>query len=296
MDIHKIAAQAVHDVSDLVAPLPALGGALERLGGSLLGIDREPEVEMPGDSVRQHPRLHAHNDELHKYPLISALRAGSSSVEVDTHLVDGQLLIGHDALSARLEARTLEDTYLKPLKKRVDKYGEVYKNHDAPPFTLEIEFKDSPEESYRSLESLLKKYPKMFTRYEDGKVIEGPVNLVLTGKIPAQARRQNPRLVAFDGSAQKLLDHPEEIDRYFTPRVNGRWSQFFAWDGQGEMSPQDMARLRKIVKNSDDRDVQLRFWDAPDTPEVWQLLSDAGVQLISTDYPGDFARWDRHSQ
>ena len=58
------------------------------------------------------------------------------------------------------------------------------------------------------------------------------------------------------------------------------------------MSARDMATLRKIVKHSDDRDVLLRFWDAPDTPEAWKLLSQAGVQLINSDHLREFADWD----
>jgi hypothetical protein len=304
MDLHKIAAAAAHEVSEHT-PVASLGKALERLGESARhklddGADivtslfgHGDPADLPGGRVRQHPELHAHNDEQHEHPLVGALRAGSSSVEVDTHLVDGKLLVGHDFWQAQADQRSLEATYLKPLQERIKKYGKVYTNSDAPPFTLEVEFKDEPKASYKALQPLLKKYENLFTRYQDGQVIPGPINLVLTGKIPPEALTQNPRLLAIDGSAWQLLNHPEQVDRYQTPRVNGKWSDFFGWDGHGQMSAKDMATLRKIVKHSDDRDVQLRFWDAPDTPEAWKLLSDAGVQLISSDHLDEFAKWDR---
>ncbi|MFN8608482.1 MAG: hypothetical protein U0931_13175 [Vulcanimicrobiota bacterium] len=303
MDLKKIAESAAHEVSEHI-PLAAVGKAVERLGQSAEHkaheavdfvtslFDSPRPGHMPPGRVTQHPQLHAHNDELHDHPLVDALRAGSSSLEVDTQLVDGKLLIGHDLEQAKWWNRSLEDTYFKPLKQRIDRYGAVYTNSDAPPFTLEIEFKGDSTDSYRALKPLLHKYQNLLTRYQDGQIIEGPIHVVLTGHIPRQARRDNPRLLAFDGSARTLLDHPERIDRYQTPRVNGAWSDFFQWDGQGEMSARDMATLRKIVKHSDDRDVLLRFWDAPDTPEAWKLLSQAGVQLINSDHLREFADWD----
>ncbi|MFN5648136.1 MAG: hypothetical protein ACK458_11515, partial [Sphingobacteriales bacterium] len=40
---------------------------------------------------------HAHNDYQHQQPFDGAYQAGFSSIEVDVHLRNGKLLVGHDA-------------------------------------------------------------------------------------------------------------------------------------------------------------------------------------------------------
>ena len=42
------------------------------------------------------PAAHAHNDYLHKRPLLDALAQGFCSVEADIFLVDGALLVAHE--------------------------------------------------------------------------------------------------------------------------------------------------------------------------------------------------------
>ena len=59
-----------------------------------------------------HQRSHAHNDELHSQPLQNALEQRFYSVEADTWLIDGQLLVGHDESATYGK---LVDRYLDPL-------------------------------------------------------------------------------------------------------------------------------------------------------------------------------------
>ncbi len=283
-DVGQDAVDGIHEGLDA-------GGKVVSTVKHLVGALVNGKGKMPGGKVRQHTTLHSHNDEMQPHPLSDALRAGSSSVEVDTHLVDGKLLIGHDASLAKLVGRELEEYYLKPLAERVKKHGKVYSNGEKP-FTLEIEFKEQAEESYAALKPMLKKYEKILTRYQDGKLVEGPISVVMTGRTPKQARKENPRLVAFDGAAGKLLSHPELVDKNMTPRLNGRWSDFFDWTGEGSISAKDRETLHTMVERSQARGVDLRFWEAPDNPRVWKILKDAGVQLINTDHPKEFANWD----
>src|SRR5215210_816011 len=57
-------------------------------------------------------RLHSHNDYEQKRPLLAAVEAWLSSVEVDLWLEDGKLLVGHDRGKWRGDFETL---YLQPL-------------------------------------------------------------------------------------------------------------------------------------------------------------------------------------
>src|ERR1043165_1062303 len=61
--------------------------------------------------VRPLIQAHAHNDYEHTRPLWDALAQGFCSVEADIHLVDGKLLVAHDARDVNSE-RTLEKLYL----------------------------------------------------------------------------------------------------------------------------------------------------------------------------------------
>ena len=49
-------------------------------------------------------RAHAHNDYEHTRPLLDALDCGFGSIEADVHLVDGRLLVAHDAFAVKATA------------------------------------------------------------------------------------------------------------------------------------------------------------------------------------------------
>src|SRR5918992_1212416 len=81
-----------------------------------------PSVAAPDERSTVQPleRAHAHNDYEHDRPLLDALDHGFTSAEADVWLVDEQLYIGHDAPDL---TRTLADTYLAPLARRVRSNG-----------------------------------------------------------------------------------------------------------------------------------------------------------------------------
>ncbi len=67
-------------------------------------------------------RAHAHNDYEHDRPLYDALDHRFKSVEADIWLVDGELVVAHDAEDvpqAAEQGRTLRSLYLEPLRLRV---------------------------------------------------------------------------------------------------------------------------------------------------------------------------------
>lgn len=99
----------------------------------------------PGATAAPVPlaRAHAHNDYLHKRPLIDALSKGYTSVEADVYLVGNDLLVAHDPQAVTPE-RTLESLYLDPLEQRVvAKGGAVYPGSDEY-LTLLVDIKSDP--------------------------------------------------------------------------------------------------------------------------------------------------------
>src|SRR5438552_1521932 len=88
------------------------------LAASLVGIPALTWAAEPKPLIH----THAHNDYLHKRPLLDALENGFCSVEADIHLVGGKLLVAHERQATSPE-RTLEALYLDPLRERVKRNG-----------------------------------------------------------------------------------------------------------------------------------------------------------------------------
>src|ERR1041384_779449 len=110
----------------------------------------------------------AHNDYLHERPLFDALDRGFCGVEADIHLVNGELLVGHDADSLKPE-RTLAKLYLDPLQKRVrENHGKVYSN--GPELLLLIDIKTEAEPTYAALRPLLSRYADMLTSFTSNSI------------------------------------------------------------------------------------------------------------------------------
>ncbi|RMH09156.1 MAG: hypothetical protein D6697_04335 [Armatimonadetes bacterium] len=228
------------------------------------------------------PRAHSHNDYWRQRPLQDALECGFCSVEVDIFLIDGKLLVGHEPRELRPE-RTLESLYLEPLRARIKQFGgKVYP--DAPHFYLLIDIKSEAQATYSALRKALERYDDLFTRYEGSRLVERAVQAVLSGnRIPLeQLRRERVRFVGYDG---RLRDLSGDAPPTLMPWVSDNWTRLFRWNGRGAFPEDEHAKLRQIVQQAHAKDYQLRFWATADLPTVWEVLWDAGVDLIGTDVP-----------
>src|SRR2546426_8184366 len=109
---------------------------------------------------------HAHNDYLHKRPLLEALERGFCSVEADIYLAEGKLLVAHDRQMTRPE-RTLQALYLDPLRERVKKNGGRVFSH-GPEFSLLIDLKSDWQNTYPALRDALKQNAPVLTTLLSG--------------------------------------------------------------------------------------------------------------------------------
>ena len=73
----------------------------------------------PGFTVAN---AHSHNDYRQQSPLSLAYSEQFGSIEADIHLYKGRLLVAHDTEELP-HARTLEEMYLQPLAKSIEKNG-----------------------------------------------------------------------------------------------------------------------------------------------------------------------------
>lgn len=222
---------------------------------------------------------HAHNDYLHRRPLLDALSHGFVSVEADIHLVDGKLLVAHDLDKTRAD-RTLESLYLDPLAERARAHANRIHPEYAEFFLL-IDIKSSAATTYTALQGVLERYKDILTRFTDSTVQTGAVTVILSGNRPfADIANQTERLCAIDGRLSDL-DRLPPMGRM--PWISDNWYQHFTWNGQGTMPDTELKKLKALVHRVHGEGRRLRFWAHPDRPEAWRVLREAEVDFINTD-------------
>ena len=223
---------------------------------------------------------HAHNDYEHDHPLEDALFYGFSSIEADIHLVDGALLVAHDADEVNPQ-RTLQSLYLDPLRKRFFKNtGSILPN--GSPVILLIDIKTGAEETYQALESVLQNYRPILTRYVGTSTIEGSVSVIISGNRPTKTLAgQRERLAAIDGRLPDLKTNTYNAS--VIPLISDNWKNHFKWNGIGACPESEQLKLASLVTQAHENGQIIRFWDNPDMPSYWELASEKGVDLINTD-------------
>jgi hypothetical protein len=222
---------------------------------------------------------HAHNDYEHSRPLLDALAQGFCSIEADVHLVKGKLLVAHDLKDAKPE-RTLEALYLEPLRQRARQNGaRIYR--DGPVITLLVDVKSEAVPTYLALDTLLKHYADIFTRFESDRTEPKAVMAIISGNRAREVMaQQGTRYAALDGRLPDLqLSQPASL----VPLISDNWRTHFQWLGEGAWSAAEEQKLRTIVMTAHKQGRKVRFWGTPDRVEVWSALAKAGVDLINTD-------------
>ena len=238
----------------------------------------------PGDADAQPAALahaHAHNDYVHARPLLGALERGFRSVEADVHLVDGRLLVAHDRDSVDA-SRTLESLYLEPLRAYIHQHsGRAYAG--VGPLTLLIDVKSDSEATYVALDAVLRRYADILTIFTRGAVVDGPVIAVISGERAINTMWRAPvRFAAVDGRLADLEKTPRPT-RALMPIISDSWDRITKWKGVGPAPANARRDVDRAVSLAHGQGRQLRFWGTPDNEAVWQLLRDAGVDLIGAD-------------
>ncbi|WP_295019063.1 phosphatidylinositol-specific phospholipase C/glycerophosphodiester phosphodiesterase family protein [uncultured Micrococcus sp.] len=230
------------------------------------------------------PQAHAHNDYEHSRPLLDALSHGFTSVEADVWLVDGELLVAHDAWELA-DAPTLQEAYLDPLAEIVSPNGKsLYPGYEGD-FQLLIDIKSAGPETWLAVENALDDYGYI-TRVHNGKVKDRAVEAVISGNRPLELMEAaKTRHTFYDGRSGDL---ESGIDDTFMPLVSENWNKLFTWQGVGEMPVAERERLHAYVQTAHDAGYRVRFWATNDVAgqareNLWAELEAAGVDHINTD-------------
>ena len=266
----------------LAAALPLLALLV---GGVVPSLQAPTATAAPDDRSTVQPleRAHAHNDYEHQRPLYDALDHGFTSVEAVVWLVDGELYIGHDAPDL---TRTLDNLYLAPLARRVRANdGAVYPRWDGT-FRLLIDVKSEGTAAWPVIEKELAEYPQLFTTYTHGRVVDRPVQAVISGNRDLAAMEQaDVRRSFYDG---RLSDLDKGLSPDLVAWISDNWTKTFTWQGVGPMPDAERQKLRAIVASAHAQGFEVRFWSTPDAPlpnreAVWREEVAAGVDLLNTD-------------
>ncbi|WP_406458215.1 phosphatidylinositol-specific phospholipase C/glycerophosphodiester phosphodiesterase family protein [Streptomyces sp. NBC_00876] len=255
-----------------------------------------PKAAARARSPRPLLRAHAHNDYLHTRPLHDALAQGFTSVEADVFLVDGELLVAHEATDLD-PARTLTALYLDPLHARITaNHGTVFPG-DPTPVQLLIDIKTDGAAAYAELDRQLRRHRRMLTAFRHGRVRPGAVTAVISGDRTARPPMevQHTRYAFYDG---RLDDLGTAAAAAFIPLVSSSWTESFSWLGAGPIPRAERDRLRAITAAAHREGRRVRFWATPDVagPErdaVWAELLAAGVDHLNTDDLAGLARFLR---
>lgn len=245
----------------------------------ILSIDFPLRGDAQDSVILPLSNAHAHNDYLHKRPLLDAIEQGFTSVEADIYLVDGELLVAHTSLELSKE-KTLEGLYLRPLAEIVKKNGgRVYPK--GPTVTLLVDIKNKGAEAYATLDKLLAKYGDMLSQTREGKYEERAVTVIISGDRPVEKiKASEPRYCGIDG---RLSDLDSTVAPDLMPLISDNWGNHFKYRGQGEMPAEEKKKLAEIVAKVHAKSRRLRFWATPESPALWKELKAAGVDLIGTD-------------
>lgn len=227
---------------------------------------------------------HAHNDYLHDHPLWDALSYGFTSVEADIYHAGGAMHVGHDAIQAA-QGRTLADLYVTPLVDLVrSRGGTVYPC--TGPLQLLVDFKDEPEGNIAALEGLLAQYPDVFAHRSGGRLVPGPVQVVVSGARPlATMQGTDPAYTFYDGRTGDLTG---PLTGDFMPLISDNYLSQFTWLGVGPMPADQRAKLDAFVAGAHAKGSRVRFWGVPDLAgpardNLWATLHEAGVDHLNTD-------------
>jgi glycerophosphoryl diester phosphodiesterase len=238
------------------------------------------DAEITGDPVDREVYVWSHNDYEQDRPLYKALELGFQMIEADIHLIDGKLFVSHDHPENLDETQELEEMYLEPLSKIIEENNGVVLPESELPFYLVIDVKTEAESTFEVLSEVIEPYHQYFTRLENGEWKEGPMRLLISGNRPSLDADSHDRVAFIDGRIPDIgAGYPEEL----YPVISDNWNNYFSWDGTGQIPEEEWEQLTMFVNQVHAEGKIIRFWATPDKESVWEVLLEAGVDIVNVD-------------
>lgn len=187
--------------------------------------------------------------------------------------------------------RTLEDLYLRPLRRRLAESG--LPRPEGTPFLLNLELKTPAAAAYHALHQLLGRYCDMLTVVENDSVREGPVQVVLVGWHPPleTLAAQSPRFAAVQSHLERLPTDHRRHPAHLLKLLSLRYRAVSQWTGHGPVPPALLATLEAAAESTTAVPGRwLRVYDVPRHPAVYRTLLGAGADLIGVEAIAEVSR------
>lgn len=203
------------------------------------------------------------------------------SVEADCYLIDNHMLVAHEKAFTK-KGRSLQKLYLDPLMERAKENNlkSVYKTGEQE-FILYIDIKADCENFIPHLDSILKDYDAMLTKFVDGKKITGAVRVLVDhcGN-DGYVLNSNPRYLSLSSN---LSDADKNPGNDIMPRISFSYNSLLQWKGKGEMPETEKQKLKAFMQKAHNNGYEVRMWAAGNKKKVWKELVAAGVDWINVD-------------
>ncbi|GAA98952.1 uncharacterized protein L969DRAFT_51253 [Mixia osmundae IAM 14324] len=248
----------------------------------------------------------SHNDEWRADPLFDALRQGCTFVEADVWLVDGQILVGHNA-AMLTPGRSLRNLYLDPLHKLVAHINAraaqgssvqgVFAIDENQPLHLCIDIKVGPNQTagqvFQALQSELRSLREAgyLTTYDTQTETwsRSAITVVGTGATPMQGVLEMTQRDIFFDVPMSMIADSATIDSTVSVTSISDYQEHVNWNGREPHGRENAIQVVKsLIKDSKKSGILSRFWNTPSWPiyardAVWRMLLDAGVDVLNAD-------------
>jgi len=222
--------------------------------------------------------IHAHNDYDKPVPFRNAYGHRAGSIEADVFLVNGDLLLAHTLKEVKKD-KSLETIYLRPLDSLIKRFHGQLAEDSAYHLQLLIDLKSQAETTLPALIALIQQFP--------GLTGCNRLSFVVSGNRPPVASFQDyPDFIQFDGLPDTSYT-PGASAR--VPMISDNFKTYSTWSGKGPISGDDLKKIREVIDRCHKLGKPIRFWNAPDRPEAWKMLTNLKADWINTDQVGELS-------
>jgi len=207
--------------------------------------------------------VHSHNDYEQKIPFDLAYTKQLGSIEADIHLVNGMILVGHDAKDLVMN-RSLEKMYLAPL---------LAYNLPNRKLQLLIDVKTEAISTLDSLIALLKKYPAIINNKN--------ITIVISGNNPPDSLFIHyPNFIFFDG---RIFKNYTEEQLTKIALISEDYGKFTMWKKTWPMQKLEEEKIMASIEKVHALHKPVRLWGTPDFPAAWEAFIKMKIDFINTD-------------
>jgi alkaline phosphatase len=222
--------------------------------------------------------IFSHNDYKNPVPFYQAYDLQVGYIEADVFLLDGNLLVAHEAKELD-NTKTLETLYLKPLQEKIlQNNGTAYADATKS-LALMIDLKTEGTSTLKALSEKLSGYPALIQCTS--------LKITVSGNMPPPGQWSNyPNFIHFDGRPN--ITYNEEQWKRIT-LVSSGLREYTLWNGKGLIPQLERDRINEVIKFAHDKNKPVRFWAMPDFVNAWIKLMDMKIDVFNTDHVPELA-------